>query len=101
MVKVEEAKKDYKEPSSDIMRDIDKSFYTKSMDLSDKDFDNILNNKVKITKDDSIKLCFGLNLNYHESLNLLLECMIHIFGNALIYFSYDEVETISLFGIDI
>ena len=38
MVKVEEAKKDYKEPSSDIMRDIDKSFYTKSMDLSDKDF---------------------------------------------------------------
>ena len=35
---VEEAKKDYKEPSSDIMRDIDKSFYTKSMDLSDKDF---------------------------------------------------------------
>ena len=38
MVKVEEAKKDYKEPSSDIMRDIDKSFYTTSMDLSDKDF---------------------------------------------------------------
>lgn len=38
MVKVEEAKKDYKEPSSDIMKDIDKSFYTKSMDLSDKDF---------------------------------------------------------------
>ena len=38
MMKVEEAKKDYKEPSSDIMRDIDKSFYTKSMDLSDKDF---------------------------------------------------------------
>ena len=37
MVKVEEAKKDYKEPSSDIMRDIDKSFYTKSMDLSDKE----------------------------------------------------------------
>ena len=38
MVKVEEAEKDYKEPSSDIMKDIDKSFYTKSMDLSDKDF---------------------------------------------------------------
>ena len=38
MLKVEEAKKDYKEPSSDIMKDIDKSFYTKSMDLSDKDF---------------------------------------------------------------
>ena len=33
---------------------------------------NILNDKVKITKDDGIKLCFGLNLNYHESLNLLL-----------------------------
>lgn len=38
IIKVEEAKKDYKAPTNDIMKDIDKSFYTKSMDLSDKDF---------------------------------------------------------------
>ena len=33
---------------------------------------NILNNKSKITKDMAIKLCFGLNLNYQESMDFLL-----------------------------
>lgn len=40
LVEVNKKKEDYKSnTNSDIMRDIDKSFYTKSMDLSDKDFD--------------------------------------------------------------
>ena len=38
--KVNAKKDEYKaDTTSDIMKDIDKSFYTKSMDLSDKDFD--------------------------------------------------------------
>ena len=48
---------------------------------------NILNDKVKITKDDGIKLCFGLNLNYHESLNLLLR-----FGYTLCVLNKSLVE---------
>lgn len=38
MKKLEEAKKENVDTTSDIMKDLDQSFYTKSMDLSDKDF---------------------------------------------------------------
>ncbi len=49
--KIEDAKKDSnfdKDTTSDIMKDIDKSFYTKSMDLSDKDFFNSDDEEKKI-----------------------------------------------------
>ena len=39
MKKLEEEKNKLSDPTDDLMKDLDKSFYTKSMDLSDKDFD--------------------------------------------------------------
>ena len=39
MKKLEQEKNKISDPTDDLMKDLDKSFYTKSMDLSDKDFD--------------------------------------------------------------
>ena len=53
----------------------------------------ILNNKSEVTKDSAIKLCFGLSLNYDESLELLLR-----FGYTLSALS--KRDCIIRYGID-